>query len=358
MRSFICHFMQHQVNMTWLRPSAPVRSLMAPVSSSPSRISINSLLNPSGNPITEVSGTFPEDLPQNPQDQIPEEAPVISTSPVPVPTRFFNRGSQQECSYNYNDSHTEGRYQPSYHQPQSLPTLPSLFDEPSPTRSYSYSSQASLYQPPPSSCSSSYGSSCGMTRSRNSSFVHQHYQHPRQYPAAGVKGKTQRSQSVNSPPCLRRRERYSSFSSATSTAPSTAATSSSGGGGGSAGASSVSPERRRPPRPKYDEEEMYFIWYHRVDLGQEWKEVRESFNSQFPHRQRKGYQGIQCKYYRLIKEKNCPTLREQHRKRSRSETSHTALKASPKELDDSPMYGVLEWTNIRYPWMREEDLKR
>ncbi|KAJ5138973.1 uncharacterized protein N7515_003821 [Penicillium bovifimosum] len=74
-------------------------------------------------------------------------------------------------------------------------------------------------------------------------------------------------------------------------------------------------DRRRPPRPKYEEEEMYFIWYHRVDLCQEWKEVREAFNRQFSARQRRGFQGIQCKFYRFIKEKKCPTLREQRRMR-------------------------------------------
>ncbi|WEW57793.1 hypothetical protein PRK78_003260 [Emydomyces testavorans] len=115
----------------------------------------------------------------------------------------------------------------------------------------------------------------------------------------------------------------------------------------SSGSSTV-PERRRPPRPKYEEEEMYFIWYHRVDLRQEWKQVRESFNAQFPNRQRNGFQGIQCKYYRFIKEKNCPTLREQRRRRNGDS-------GGPKHgiHDDSPAYGVVRWCDVWFPWMKE-----
>ncbi|KAJ6163888.1 hypothetical protein N7497_003867 [Penicillium chrysogenum] len=77
----------------------------------------------------------------------------------------------------------------------------------------------------------------------------------------------------------------------------------------------ASADRRRSPRPKYEKEEMYFIWYHRVDLCQRWKEVHESFNRQFPNRQRVSSQGMQSKFYRFIKQKNCPTPREQLRMR-------------------------------------------
>ncbi|KAJ5655796.1 hypothetical protein N7507_007746 [Penicillium longicatenatum] len=106
-------------------------------------------------------------------------------------------------------------------------------------------------------------------------------------------------------------------------------------------------DRRRPPRPKYEEEEMYFIWYHRVDLCQEWKEVRESFNRQFPSRQRRGFQGIQCKFYRFIKEKQCPTLREQRRMRDGEFLREGAESGAPR-------FGVIEWANVWYPWMRED----
>ncbi|KAK9646464.1 hypothetical protein HCH54_005209 [Aspergillus fumigatus] len=106
-------------------------------------------------------------------------------------------------------------------------------------------------------------------------------------------------------------------------------------------------ERRRPPRPRYEEEEMYFIWYHRVDLCQEWKEVRENFNRQFPSRQRRGFQGIQCKFYRFIKEKQCPTLREQRRMRDGERDGSTMVDSGALR------FGVLEWAQVWYPWMRE-----
>ncbi|KAL4917488.1 hypothetical protein BDW62DRAFT_201726 [Aspergillus aurantiobrunneus] len=110
-------------------------------------------------------------------------------------------------------------------------------------------------------------------------------------------------------------------------------------------------DRRRPPRPKYEEEEMYFIWYHRVDLCQEWKEVRESFNRQFPSRQRRGFQGIQCKFYRFIKEKKCPTLREQRRMR---DGEFLRQESSSGFNGGAPQFGVVEWMGVWYPWMRED----
>lgn len=120
---------------------------------------------------------------------------------------------------------------------------------------------------------------------------------------------------------------------------------------GSVSSSSSANDRRRPPRPKYEEEEMYFIWYHRVDLCQEWKEVRESFNRQFPSRQRRGFQGIQCKFYRFIKEKKCPTLREQRRMR---DGEFLREGASLGGDSGAPRFGVIEWANVWYPWMRED----
>ncbi|KAJ5101533.1 hypothetical protein NUU61_003755 [Penicillium alfredii] len=134
----------------------------------------------------------------------------------------------------------------------------------------------------------------------------------------------------SSPDPYQPRERYDSVSSSSST---------------------NGADRRRPPRPKYEEEEMYFIWYHRVDLCQEWKEVRESFNRQFPSRQRRGFQGIQCKFYRFIKEKKCPTLREQRRMRD-GEFLRDGAALGPDS--GAPRFGVKEWANVWYPWMRED----
>lgn len=108
-------------------------------------------------------------------------------------------------------------------------------------------------------------------------------------------------------------------------------------------------ESRRPPRPKYDEEEMYFIWYHRVDLEKEWKEVQECYSRQFPGRQRRGIQGIQCKFYRFIKEKRCPTVREQRRLRDGE-----FMARGRSRCQSLPRYGVVEWCGAWYPWMKPE----
>jgi hypothetical protein len=109
-------------------------------------------------------------------------------------------------------------------------------------------------------------------------------------------------------------------------------------------------ESRRPPRPKYEEEEMYFIWYHRVDLEKEWKEVQDCFNRQFPGRQRRGFQGIQCKFYRFIREKKCPTVREQRRLRDGE-----FIARGRSRTGSMPQYGVIAWCKgIWYPWMRPE----
>jgi hypothetical protein len=95
---------------------------------------------------------------------------------------------------------------------------------------------------------------------------------------------------------------------------------------------------------------MYFIWYNRVDLGYEWKQVFENFNTQFPDRPRSGFQGIQCKFYRFIQEKKVPTLRDQkHLENKRG--GKTSGRKSPG--DGSPAYGVVKWTNVWFPWMKE-----
>lgn len=100
---------------------------------------------------------------------------------------------------------------------------------------------------------------------------------------------------------------------------------------------------------------MYFIWYHRVDLCQEWKEVRHAFNRQFPDRQRCGFQGIQCKFYRFLKEKKCPTLREQRRMRDGDFLKEGASAALAGEHGAAPKFGVREYTDFCYSWMRKGD---
>lgn len=93
---------------------------------------------------------------------------------------------------------------------------------------------------------------------------------------------------------------------------------------------------RREFRPTYQQEEEYFIWYHRVDLGMDWCDVRLAYNRQFPDRQRRGFQGIQCKYYRCCEFHGVPRVRERNRV------------ASPEKS-----YGVRSrLPGIWYAWMR------
>ena len=87
-------------------------------------------------------------------------------------------------------------------------------------------------------------------------------------------------------------------------------------------------------RPPYSEEEIHFIWYHRIDLGYEWSDIARAYNAQFPQRQREGFGGIQCKYYRLREAYNIPRVRL----RNRSSFSENA-------------YGMQSTTGLSYPWM-------
>ena len=91
---------------------------------------------------------------------------------------------------------------------------------------------------------------------------------------------------------------------------------------------------RREFRPTYTEEQVHFIWYHRVDLGWEWKEVLNAFHSQFPGTLR-GASGIQCKYYRHLEGHGIPQVRQRDRK---------AMAAQE--------YGIRAWTGLWYSWMR------
>ncbi|KAH8696084.1 hypothetical protein BGW36DRAFT_397720 [Talaromyces proteolyticus] len=107
-------------------------------------------------------------------------------------------------------------------------------------------------------------------------------------------------------------------------------------------------DRRRAPRPKYMEEEMYFIWYHRIDLEEDWKECADAFNRQFPT-QGRNVQGIQCKFYRFINSKRCPTVREQRRLKDDQLVGSRRPRA-----ERLPKYGVIEWCNVWYPWMNAD----
>lgn len=104
--------------------------------------------------------------------------------------------------------------------------------------------------------------------------------------------------------------------------------------------SSVSPrspgtKERRQFRPTYSDEEVYFIWYYRIDLGFDWQDINNAYNAQFPDRPREGFGGIQCKYYRYCEEFGIPKVR--HRDRGASQVME---------------YGMRSRTGLSYPWMR------
>lgn len=91
---------------------------------------------------------------------------------------------------------------------------------------------------------------------------------------------------------------------------------------------------RRTFRPTYSEEEIDFIWYHRVDLGWEWNEILRAFNFQFPDRITREVGGIQCKYYRHLENNGLPQVRRRVRTASIEE------------------YGMRAHTGRWYPWMQ------
>lgn len=112
-----------------------------------------------------------------------------------------------------------------------------------------------------------------------------------------------------------------------------------GGGGGKppGGQPPRSPEgtERRQFRPPYSEEEVDFIWYHRIDLGYDWADVERAYQHQFPNSGREGFTGIQCKYYRFCDEKGIPKVRDRN-----------------KESSQVELYGMRARSGRSYPWMR------
>ena len=70
-------------------------------------------------------------------------------------------------------------------------------------------------------------------------------------------------------------------------------------------------ERPRIHRPKYTEEEMLFIWYHRTDRALDWNAVEDCFNQAF-NRQSRNSGGLQCKFYRYLHEWNVEDVRQQN----------------------------------------------
>ena len=96
----------------------------------------------------------------------------------------------------------------------------------------------------------------------------------------------------------------------------------------------------RGPRPacrKYTTEQAYFIWYYRTDLEQCWDEVERAFHHHFGDKRPKG--GLQCKFYRMLEEKNVEKVRQQARS-GRRRRGHMVRRC-----------GVVQRTTARYSWM-------
>ena len=92
----------------------------------------------------------------------------------------------------------------------------------------------------------------------------------------------------------------------------------------------------RDPRPAYSQEEILFVWYRRTDLGQDWEEVVQDFNFQFPGRTQRNKGGLQCRFYRTLDLYRVAKVREQARRKNQGFVGE---------------FGVVERTNLRFPWM-------
>jgi hypothetical protein len=92
----------------------------------------------------------------------------------------------------------------------------------------------------------------------------------------------------------------------------------------------------RPPRPKYSAEEDHFIWYQRIDLEKDWKEVSHAFNEHFRDRHRDGESGLQCRFYRILDAAGIPNIR-------------TLKNSNDKER--IAQFGLVQQTRYRYNWM-------
>ena len=96
------------------------------------------------------------------------------------------------------------------------------------------------------------------------------------------------------------------------------------------------PSQPRAPRPKYSMEEDHFIWYQRIDLEKDWKEVSHAFNEYFRDRHRDGESGLQCRFYRILDAAGIPNIR--------------SLKNS-NDKERIAQFGLVKQTRYRYSWM-------
>ncbi|KAJ5417436.1 uncharacterized protein N7487_000986 [Penicillium crustosum] len=90
---------------------------------------------------------------------------------------------------------------------------------------------------------------------------------------------------------------------------------------------------------RYNDEELWFIWYKRAVLCQHWDDVFVSFNRQFPNRQRDCVNGMRNKLNQEIREKRLPSR------------SQIQVQAGASHLDK--VTSLITCANVSYPWMLE-----
>lgn len=64
----------------------------------------------------------------------------------------------------------------------------------------------------------------------------------------------------------------------------------------------------REKRDSYNEDQKYFIWYHRIVLGRSWERIEKDFEDHFGQRRSKS--GLQCRFYRVLSEKGSGKVRD------------------------------------------------
>lgn len=95
------------------------------------------------------------------------------------------------------------------------------------------------------------------------------------------------------------------------------------------------------PRQKYKEEQLFFIWYHRIDLDLSWNQVRRMYVRHWHEKRPKS--GLQCKFYRILEQYNVEKVRGQSRKDP---------KARGARVPNGRNYGVVATTGRVYDWMQ------
>jgi hypothetical protein len=105
---------------------------------------------------------------------------------------------------------------------------------------------------------------------------------------------------------------------------------------------------------KYEEEHMYFLWYHYVDLHQDWAEILAVFHRQFPDIHRLKVEVIRQKLRRFVKGKGAPSPRIQRSLQQLENTEkplNTIHSSQESHIRDA---GVLQLGNVWYSWMEKD----